>query len=397
MVSFLRSLVYALALAFAGLSCGLAQAETLTNLVGSVDTGLSFRFQEHSWITSNGLNHVAFNDGTALRVFSETAPALFDRTLTLRDSVSTSSADGFLDKGILTLIWSTNSGLNYGRFFWSGTQWKAKQSILPVTPPQGCSAQRPTIAKDSLSRLWLAFTCLDSTATVDKLVVAVSKDSGTTWLAVDLGLDVVGKAGTVHGRATSAGKYVTVIYTYGGQFTDQSFVRGEAQHADGDPIDAWKYATLQQYNYTGSGPDPYGSHFSVLGSADGVTHLITNDGSNALVYFRSTGAGFGKGKQLLSAASNPAYMQLSQAANGDLYVSVNAKATLQVLQSTDNGTSFTPFVHLSHVADPSLDYNHPRMEAPSFVRDVLPVWQEVEYLDVTPAAYGALEYLIDLP
>jgi hypothetical protein len=63
-------------------------------------------------------------------------------------------------------------------------------------------------------------------------------------------------------------------------------------------------------------------------------------------------------------------------AGGNVIFIVNDKTSAVVFQSNNDGANFTLTQVLTNTAGANLDYNNPRVEAPTYCSSPIPTWQQ---------------------
>lgn len=384
----LRSLAALLfALAAVAVQAAPAGEMLMTNIGSTTETMISFRFQEHSWVTANGRVLVAVNTGTGIVLYGQTQTTDWRALLRLEQSGEKTTVDGFMYDDRLYLSWNTpNGNLLYGVLTLDGSgEWQVEQMRSVPTAGPDCLAMRPTVAADKLGRLWVAYTCVDSAVTVGNLALAVSTDGGVNWSTVETGLAASGYPAEVNVRAIAAGDGLMLIYTYGIHAAKGRYMyRSSAYRANASPLSSWSAQPIQQYFYPESDGvhDTYGTHFSALADAEGNVHMATVDDTGDLVYFRYRNGGWEKPRQILPATARPGYMQMSQDIAGNLYLTANVFALPLVFRSDDGGNGFKPLALLKVAPYANLSKAHPRIETPSRIGNAtLPVFEQLQYAD----------------
>jgi hypothetical protein len=84
-----------------------------TQLLSSAEGAISLRFQNHSWMTSNGVTHLLFNTGSnsgALELWSGSDAVDWSRKSSIPRSSRGSQADGVLDESSLYVAYPTSAG-----------------------------------------------------------------------------------------------------------------------------------------------------------------------------------------------------------------------------------------------------------------------------------------------
>jgi hypothetical protein len=153
-----------------------------------------------------------------------------------------------------------------------------------------------------------------------------------------------------------------------------------AYRQNGSPVTApWETSTL----YVGlpdEAADPYGTHYSAVADAQDNLYLAFIADPAVLMYvkYTSDAATWGSFQVLEGATTAAAYPEVSLA-DGNIVLMANDLSSVNVLQSTDGGETFTWTQKLTHppaTSGSGLSYANPRVETPRYSTSPMPVWQQ---------------------
>lgn len=353
---------------------------TSTALTSGADRMISYRFQQRMWQTPDGGNHLIINRGPLSPDASLVLYTSYDNgltwsvALTLPQSNFSSTVDGQLAGNTLRLVYSTSGGqIMYAALTYEPAtrNWSRKRQE-PVFAVSGQVASSPAVVVDNAGNGWSCFAVQD-TASLKwslRLYFRLPNDSGWRDSEQTFG-------DTESQNSSRAGRPVLLPTGVGLIYTDQMIISWAARN-DGAPMRAaWTdNTTLLVTPPDGDGRGPYGGHFSVVADPLGNLHMATVD-MTRIVYFRYLQST--RQWDAMKVLTTPIYAIYVQTTycDGNIVVIGNINETLQVIQSTDLGNTFSKTHLLTHPkATGSQDYANARMESPSESRSPIPVMQQ---------------------
>lgn len=358
---------------------------TTANITSTADRMISYRNQQHSWQTSDGAVHIMVNLGSQPTGDSLALYSSFDGGVTWNQMFTLAGTDEFsTSDGTLATIGTTaNLLLVYGTAQATGTILYASASYNPAAQtwtlgtPQTVFADstmagsNPAFGSDAAGNFWCGFTAQDLTTLQYQEDLVYRAPKSTQWTNTGL---VFGSGSNLQhsARPVPYKNGMAMIYESG---TTMYW----AYRLNTWPLtQAWTTSVM----FTGLPPysqDPYGTHYSVVADAANNLHLtlIANQQLLYMRYLTSTGK-WGPVRALTTTAINAAYSQAT-IAGSNVMLFVNNQQSIEVLQSTDNGNTFTITQSLLHTTPPpgsSLYYGNPRIETPSYATSPVPAWQQ---------------------
>jgi hypothetical protein len=360
---------------------------TPTNLTSTTKRMVSYRNQRHSWQSGDGAIHLMVNLGNTPTAQSLALYSSFDSgatwtlMFTLPDTSGFSTSDGILTNtgtgAQLQIMYGTQPP--QGAIMYATAQYDSATHSWTVSTPQTVYAQRgemasvPAFGADTVGNLWCAFTVEDVASQLYGIQMAYQAAGQEDWTDTGLEFGPVDSS-TEHGaRPVPLAGGIGLLYQ-----ADTTLYW--AYRLNGAPISApWTTSTL----YTGMPSltaDPYGTHFSVAADADDNLYLAFAGADSELNYmhYGSSEGTWSTVQQLNSATASSGYMQVT-IAGSSVVVMTNYESSIEVFQSTNAGESFTLTQLLRHDPPPPdspLDYQNPRVEAPSNATSPIPVWQQ---------------------
>lgn len=380
-------------LASAGLGCGAASTcaaapvvihPSLTTMTSSADRMISYRHQNHMWQTSDGATHVMINRGTqsqgnALQLFSTfDGGATWSGGLTLPNSNSQTTSDGYIVADALYVTYSTSSGaivfcvMQYDA---SSHSWSNVESQTAFSS-SSLVAINPAIAADSLGTIWLGFVA-NETSTGNYFIKLLQRtsdaqgwvDTGMVFGAVD-NLSIERSARPVM-TANGMGMVYTVHQNIYWAFRNNNWPLAQA----------WRSQLM--FTSQSDDTDPYASHFSVVADARMNIHMVTVDGGRIL-YFRLADTTPNQAvnshwtARWLTKDISSGYPQVTLVA-GNIFIVSNMSTQACVYQSSDGGFTFTATQQLVHPAPAGgVSYSYPRIETPAVSRSPVPLLQQYD-------------------
>jgi hypothetical protein len=369
-----------------------------TQIKSSSEKIISSRFQEHSFVTQDGILHVVVNDGRAFSIMSqansddgsiswvETARFAGVNELDTSDLVLqkdtlyfANSAKGrridirSLDYDFLTGEW-TSRGTFFESFKNDSYKVRIKSPSLALNDNGDLAfAFSRLVEKEGLTRANVHVSLLEQTA--DEFHRADS------YLTIKAPLDVK----NLSGRLISDDDEFALITLE--STTTESLAKGNM---------AWRTISLDPVTggFTQGLPsfmmskdldqlDPSGTHYSVLEDKNSNHHLLTNDGAGHLIYLRkiSTSAVWQQ-VPIDDSLIGVAYMQLSLLNDGSLLaLSVSKRSQsqpgkqLNMHLSTDLGLSWSTLISCQ---DERLAMGNPRLEIPAFGLNIPSWFQQID-------------------
>jgi hypothetical protein len=351
-----------------------------TNLMSSTEGAISLRFQNHSWMTPDGVTHLLFNTGSnsmALELWSSSDAVNWSKKTSIAGSSRGSQADGVLDESNLYVAYPTSGSevrLAVFRYRSRTKSWRLVRDIM-VAKEANTAFDRPSVAVDQLGRVWI--------------VACAAKDEGTTTVGF-LSLFVVeneltaprnvGEFGTRNQSEQRSGRLLRIpdglmlIYSDHPDPQSEAFRLNFTSRIDSAPLDsAWSQPQMI-LEYPTSENDVNGAHFSAAVDRAGNAHLATRR-EDGLVYARLTSQQVVISKTLEDQDVSP-YPQVAVSGLGSVFVlfpvvEQTGIREIQVLTSTDQGQQFSHTHQLSFL--PDRNRSQPRIECPAEVSDFLPV------------------------
>lgn len=381
---------------------------TPTNLESLEEGMISFRHQEHMWLTSDGAQHVLINQGMgipSLNLYSSPGGITdWQLKVGLPNSNSGSSCDGFIRGNTLYLVYSSvgEADIRFLRLTYNPTTkaWSGN-TLIQVYRATGFKTQRPTIAQDATGRFWVVFA-VQNTTTNQSALQLVTSSNGTTWVNPGLALGSYNTSDKKSGRLVSLSDRMALIYS--DDPTPQvptSYNLNYAYRPNLAPINAgWISSLVYSFDSLTSEKDDKGSHFNVVADSRNNVHLIFRSNSQ-LIYSRLDGVtNLWEVPRTLTDPSVTIlpYVQTSLDRAENLYFSYPAfdqaanYRFIQVLLSQDRGQTFTPFRNL--IFNPTVLTGQARVETPSFVQSLLPVLQQYE--PQINMSYGLVQFNLPL-
>jgi hypothetical protein len=331
------------------------------------------------WQTADGSTHVLINTGTqpdtrSLHLFSSV-----DNGITWVDKVGLggsgfdATSDGVLIGNDLYVTYSTISdGVGFAILHYDPNTGTWTRSLVETAfLDANVIAQTPALARDTLGRVWIAFTAQDRTTLLYSIRMLRKTSDASGW--VDTGF-VFGTPDSISNersaRPIAANDGIIMVYT------EHQYVYSANRKDSWDEARAWPSRLI--YTSVGGDTDPYGSHYNIALDASGNLHMAAVDGGR-LMYFRLL-----KGRTVWTSRfmTNPikaTYVQ-SVVSGSTVALMTNSNTEIWVFQSTDGGTKWQRTNVLTHpAATTGVSYDNPRMESPSDSLSPIPVLQQ--YVD----------------
>lgn len=350
-----------------------------TNLSSTADRMISYRAQDHMWLTSDGVVHALINRGArsgqrSLVLFSsiDGGATWADSGVSLPSSSGSSTSDGFLVGDRLSITYDARDGaIHYATMQYDSVtkQWSLSTPEV-VFRSDAANGLTPAMAADEFGRIWLSFTHQDRATNQFSIKMMLKPSPDVAW--TDTGF-VFGPVDDLTnercGRPVVTSKGVGMVYS----------VREEMFWAERNNFWPTSAAWLGRRIDTKANPlvDPYGCHFSVVTDADWNLHVLSVDGG-AVVYSRYLAAEKDWSTRTLTGSVKATYLQATMA-QGNLVVISNTYSYLSVFQSSDGGETFVRTHMLTHPAPVNgAVYNRPRVETAAQSTSPITVLQQFE-------------------
>lgn len=383
---------------------GIAQAgavpPSVTDLTSTADRMVSYRHQEHMWITEDTHTQLIYNRGDGLQLASSIDGVTWTPKFTFNDSNSTSTSDSVYKNGVLSVVYAgvldpennreaKTTDIRFARFTYDPDfrSWQLSESEIVRPTASGLRASNPTFVEDAQGNAWVAFLeqKVGSTPKYGTawLRLYVRAKGSTTWVNSNETFGL--KETTPLGEPKRSARLVRtptglgVVYSVG-----DSIYWSER---NGDQPWTKPTAALATSAEGPSDTDPYASHFSLASDGEGFIHLVHTDGGK--VFYRrfnpqSVPPAWSEKSLQLSQEVKAAYPQVSWLGGKKIAVVYNAHpadqaSKLVVLQSANRGAkdSFVCTSYLTHPKPTSVKledgsgvtdgsaYKHMRSETPS--------------------------------
>jgi len=255
----------------------------------------------------------------------------------------------------------------------SATQSWSLVSTQTAYSTKGVVATNPAFASDAAGNLWCGFTA-ETSATEEY-------QEDLIYLAAGANLWV--NTGLIFGQADNTSQHSArpVAFNGGiGVVYQDEITLYWAYRLNSSAFNApWVSTTM----YVGLPPlsaDPYDTHYSVVSDSQDNLYLafISAPADLTFAIFSSSANTWGPMQILETSTNSPGYPQVS-IAGGNLLLMANYINSVEVMQSTNMGQSFTETQMLTHPAVASgspMNYNKPRVEMPRYATSPVPVWQQ---------------------
>jgi len=368
-----------------------------TNLSSKADKMISFRHQKHSWVTADQQFQLLYNTGStagdALQLSTSPDGVTWTKKLTLANSDENSSADGSLNGGLLSVVYSTaNKGINFAplKYDPSTQSWKIKGPGQVVRDGKdklkGKPAYVPSLVEDQSGNFWVVFLeqTVKSGQSSGPAVLRLyyrAKDA-STWS--DTGLAFHEAANRPYNEPKLSARLVRTLDSIGMVIADGADIWWAQRPADAAWNGNWQASQvlIQGTPDSEADVDPYASHFSTTTDDQGNIHLVYADAKKP--YYRRFNALVSEGGPAWSLNSiafsdtplDTGYPEVSYLGGSSIAVVFNAHvegkvSNLRVYQSASRGSSLQSFkcTHLlTHEPAPDgnqTQYQHMRNEMPA--------------------------------
>ncbi|WP_395702426.1 hypothetical protein [Aquabacterium sp.] len=372
----------------AGLSIGahaqatpvVVPAQEVPDLTSNADRMISYRHQEHMWQTSDGALHVVINRGTlapnaGLQLYSS-----FDNGVSWTLAISTgntgsmSTSDGALVGDNLSLVYNNvnnviiHAGLQYN----VGTKTWTPTGSQAVFASPNAIALNPAIAFDTVGNAWVAYVAQNTSTGNYMIRMAKRSAGGNVW--TDTGLTFGAVDNTSIERSA---RPVALPNAMGMVFSVHDKVYWSKRDNSLPDNSAWTTQLLYTRS-SGSGSDPYSSHFNLTTDDAGNIHMAMVDAGN-IKYFRyPVRTGVWNTVRTLTTDGQAAYCQASFVGGSKIQITSNVGGKFsKTLVSTDKGQTFAGGYVLMHPAPvDGTQYPYARLETPARVASPAPVLQQ---------------------
>ncbi len=362
---------------------------TLTNIQGTAERMISYRHQQHMWLTDDGAMHIVVNlgndnPGSSLMLYSSFDQGKsWNQMFAIPNTNSNTTSDGFLIKNTLKIVYSSSQGkVLFGKFNYDPTtkSWSNIQSS-PVFEGTNYTAERPSLIGDLNRYMWVSFVARDKSTGHYFIRLYNSVDKGVTWTNTTLNL------GNVSASTRKSANLVFLGDRVGAVYTNNNTINWAYRMNDWPINTPWQSEVIFQHT-AGSHVDRYASHFSVAVDQQKNLHLVSQN-QKRLLYLR-----FNQQTQtwdtpkIFSGDSPVNYMQVSTSLNKVLILA-NIGSNIALYQSSDYGDNFSLIKLLQGPPNSSLGASsssvtegdgdsQARMEAPGSVKGTLPVLLQFE-------------------
>ena len=377
------ALALSLSLLSAGVFADAVQIQSSpTTLVSTADRMISYRCQNHMWLSADGGIHVMINRGPGLGGESLALFSSFDNGatwvnsgVTLPGSNGSTTSDGYYLDGKLYMTYDVGTGaIKYAELAYDSARkkWTLAASTT-VFSSATAAALTPAMAVDAMGRQWLTFTHQDKATGNFSIKMMRKAVTESTWTDTGFVFGAVDNVSNERsGRPIATSRGMGVVFTV---------------HADtywAERNDSWdlgaKWPRALIATKTQPMNDPYGTHFSVVADSAFNMHLVHVDGG---MVFYSRYLVSQKKWVTRQLTTNPdqrsTYVQAT-VVNDQPTLIFNSLANLSVYQSTDGGDSFTRSYALVHPQPTGTqDFSRPRVESPGVSTNPIPVLQQ--YMD----------------
>lgn len=359
-----------------------------TTLTSTAKRMVSYRDQEHSWQTQDGAIHLMINRGAVSTDDSLALYSSFDngvtwtQMFTLPGSNQTSTSDGSLTNSsasgaTLMVAYGTEHSIGAIDFatatYDTTSQTWTLAGVTTAYSMPGFAGFNPAFTADDQGNLWLGFT-VETLKTEQYQEQMLYQAVGTqTWV----------NTGLVFGSTDATTQHSARPVPYAGGvgvvYEDETTLYF-AYRLDGWDITA-PWVSQQLYSpLPPDGDDPYDTHFSVVADGQDNLYLAFEADMFQLLYTKFTTATglWSTPTVLLGSPTAATYPEVSLA-GGNIVILANIRTSVDVLQSTDSGMTFTvtqKLVHPTPAPGSTLSYANPRVESPRYATSPIPTFQQ---------------------
>lgn len=354
------------------------EIDAITGTPTSIEGGegmISARFQEHSWITDDGVIHILPNTGELTLYTAVNGGESWDSSVVLPGSDASSTSDGVLIGDELYVAFSTDFGsIAFSQLAYSDSDasWEIEATV-DVARDRSMIYERPSVAKSDDGTLFVSYTATNRLTGDVSLMVSYSMDGGASWVQAPRTIPSSTGDGPISGEVIVTDRGVGLLYKDGLTLKWAEFTY---------PDSTGSRITNQVLIELGNDQrDPNATHFSSVTDPEGNIHVATNNGEGQVVYLRydSNANTWSEPEEIVNYRSGD-YMQMSIADDGTLYITYNARIGLntvaEVSSSSDGGVTWSVVARLSQ--DEVEQSGNVRVETPGYIDDELPVFQQVQ-------------------
>jgi len=360
---------------------------TVSSLSGTNQRLISYRHQEHMWITDDGVYHLLANrgaqtSGDSLQLYNSTDGITWTAALSLAGTGAKSTSDGSLSNGVLSVVYSGLSDeILFAPLKYDPTTqaWQMKgpgQTVRPKTPGGSAGATNPSLVQDRAGNFWVSFVEQDNVTGTSVLVLYYRVAGGNTWVNTGVTFGPQDALSTLDSPQRSA-RLVLTPNGIGVVYSVREGIFWQQRPAGGTPQDPWQaQQTLDPGDPNNVDTDPMASHFSLATDDQGYMHLaFVNAGFPFYLRYNAAAnvlAWSVPATQLTSDSINAGYPQMSWMGGSQVALVVNAGSMPRLYQSASRGAkgSFVCTDRMTHpqaTTDNGLNFDHPRIETPSKV------------------------------
>ncbi|WP_422566889.1 hypothetical protein [Ideonella sp.] len=269
---------------------------TATNLTSTADRMVSYRHQEHSWITEDTHTQLIYNrgvqeSGDALQLASSIDGVTWVPKFSFAGTDHTSTSDSHYKNGVLSVVYSgTERDIRFAtlRYDADTRGWQPTgdtQIVRPAT--KGLAASNPTLVEDDQGNVWVVYLHQVFNSSVDEaktqLRLLVRAKGSTSWIDTNVKFGGTGinplEAPKRSARLVRTPTGLGVVYSVEGA------IYWQQRSTTGGFQEAWSPRSTMVAGTSGqTDTDPYASHFSLATDGDGFMHLVYTDGGVA--YYR---------------------------------------------------------------------------------------------------------------
>lgn len=375
-------------------------------LESTVPRMISYRHQEHMWITSDGAVHLIINEGDLSPSQSLTLFTSLDGGITWTPMVSLpssngiSTSDGALVEDRLHVTYATDANtIAYATIDWDATAQAWDLSLVETAFESSFfAATNPALVVDDEGSVWCGFVRINRLNFKSGIRMVMRDASTSAWA------DTRQTFGIVDGSLTQniersprpvqlpngIGMVYTVHHEFRWAYRDENLALDEA----------WDDELLRVVS--SENLDPYASHFSVSSDDNQNLYLVTVDDGRLLFQRYRAGQQVWESPQVIvgdevtSILGAVGYPQVTLDADDTVSLVFNLGRQARVFQSDDHGRSFPIRYQLLHseITDPDASFDFPRMQSPRRVTDGFPVLQQYVVDDGDVEMQRALQFTI---
>ena len=336
----------------------------ITSMESDSDKIISYKHQEHMWITSDGAIHMMIKYNVGMSLFTSfNQGQTWDKMISTEGVEQPASSDGVWDGDYLYSVFSTKKGnigvaklfYNQAEKSWSEISRNAIEVELDVT------ATRPTISIDKTGILWVAFPANHIVKQKKYIRIYYSSDDAENW--TDSGM----RLGTDNNKSKAA-RIIALSDRTGIIYSDndgKDSVGIWAFRMNDMPLDTkWNEVEIGRHKFKFF-QDPLGTHYNVVADKFDNIHVTTSE-AGKMVYFRYDAQDqTWSSPAVVDRIKKTAYTQLSITPDGRLFIIHNSSADVFILVSEDQGKTFEDYAELNPPATKDISFLFARVETPS--------------------------------